>query len=139
MTKIALCKKGKIIFDDEKFGIREITSLMMPTKTVFLIPSCCYCTLLSSNTAVSIRKGLCLSKYLILEVTKSFPRKFSHLGNVPFLPHMGLLLLKHMEGIYQTAQLETTRREAEKWGQVATRKATNRFSHIYVGTGHKGS
>lgn len=85
----------------------------------------CFLFLSAVTVLSSVPKQLLyLSKYLFLEVTKSFPRKFSHLGNFPFLPHLGLLLLKHMEGIYQTVQLETTRREAEKWGQVATRKAT---------------
>lgn len=43
---------------------------------------------------------------------ENFP--FSHWAE---LPHIGLLLQKHMEGAYQTAQIERTRREGEKWGR----------------------
>lgn len=42
---------------------------------------------------------------------ENFP--FSHW---PKLPHIGLLLQNHMEGAYQTVQIERTRR-GEKWGR----------------------
>lgn len=76
----------------------------MPAETMFFLPFHCYFTLLSSKTAANIRKELWLSKYLFLEATIIFPRKFPHPGKLPNpshwpeLPHMGLLLLKHTEG-----------------------------------------
>lgn len=100
----------------------------MPAKTMVFFPFHCYCTLLSSKTAANIRKELWLSKHLFLEATKIFPRQFPYPGKLPNLsrwpelPHMGLLLLKPPEGGHQTVQLESTRREAEKWGKWLERQ-----------------
>lgn len=109
----------------------------MPAKTMFFLPFHCYWTLLSYKTAANIRKELWLSKYLFLEATKIFPRKFPHLGKLPNLshwpelPHMGLLLLKHIEGGHQTVQLERSRREAEKWGKWLERQPTGSAISVY--------
>lgn len=139
-TKIALHKKGAIISDNEKFGIREIPAVWRcQQRPCFFFLSTV--TVLSSLPIqlLTSGKGPCLPKYLFLEATKTFPRKFPHLGKFPVLshwpdlPHMGLLLLKHTEGTYQTVQLERTRREAENWGKsLLTRQLTSSAKPVYA-------